>query len=1246
MATGASTPLIRMRCFPSLDKVKAMSLTILSGIKPSLDVLMTLKYERYSAFMYPLVWCLGMVCVCLSGSVDAALSLGGKVSISPEFEGPVKLERVVSYYTDSDNSRVLDDFRNGDYRDQFVALEKSSHSLGYADHTYWLAFQLDYAAGSHPQPVEFYIKNNFSLLDEIDIYVIREHPNPATLAALQNPVRRAKLTPEQMDPYLEVIRLGEMRPFANNRFVFPRQIAGFTFTESEKAQVLIRVRSAGSKILQMTLESQKSILSFMLTEGGFLAAFYAVMAAMVLYNLFVFIAVREKAYFYYVVSIFTFLLAQFTLDGLPWAVQLFKDPFWVNQFLPLSICLAWVFMLTFFRSFLETKKYAPNADHALRILLLLYFYWCFLSPLVEYNIFIQVSAIATLFSCMMVSFVGAYIWSQGNTIAGYFMFAWMVYMAGASIIMFNTLGLMDSGWLGLHSSQLGSLGNVLLLSLALADNINSKKRRMERAIKESEKARYETQLANERAQINLQKFRQIWENAREGIFQCTLDGRFISANPMLASILGYESNQELVDSVMHIGDQLYADPAERIKFEQILAEQEQIEDFECLLQRKDGTQFWSSSSAHMIRDERGYPSYIEGTLVDISERVEKEKAQRDREAAEASTAAKSEFLANMSHEIRTPMNAIIGFTDLALRSELSPRQKDYLSKINTSSRNLLGIINDILDFSKIEAGRMELESTPFELDGVLDNILDLFADRVSQKGLEFSVHLRKGTQRRVVGDPLRLGQVLTNLVGNAVKFTSEGEICLTVEVVDVEPKGDSAPVQRLLFKVRDTGIGIPRNKIASLFSPFTQVDGSTTRKFGGTGLGLSICKQIVELMNGAISVTSELNKGSEFAFEVDVGLQAEQGNEIPAGGQLQHRHVLLVDDRDFGHSCLVEILEAAGCEVSTLIPEFNWEQQVTDSLKAMAFDLCLVDRNLHAVSTEQMIELVRLVNPDMPMIVGALMNEESLLAMVREGQHVALHKPVSDKRVYTACLRALGLMAPEADVALYSDNQQTSFPQLKGYSVLLVEDTFFNQQLAMEYLEDFGIVPDLAENGEEALRKLGLKHYDVVLMDCQMPVMDGYEATRRIRRIPRFEQLPVVAMTANAMKGDREKCLAAGMTDYLTKPIDPKLLYEALVTYLPERESPESAIVPESGSGLSLVAVEDVLNAFDSGNVALCSQQVKALAQNASLEGATELVRTFNEISDALQYSGGAVEPLLYRAENQIQAYLNAKENG
>jgi PAS domain S-box-containing protein len=1179
-----------------------------------------------------------------------AAAAGGKIRINEQFSGPIKLSEHVFFLVDSTNEIRIEQLRAGEFQDGFVPFGNKSHTLGFSDNTYWLAFQIDYSAGRAGRSQELFIKNNYPLLDETDIYFVRQKPDPAKMAAHDNPALRSTADPESLDPYLEVINLGELRPFANNRFVFPRPIAGLQVDQSETIQVFIRIRSSGSKIIQFSLESESSMLRYLLTEGAFISAFYAVMAAMVLYNLFVFLAVREKAYFYYVLAIFTFATAQFALDGLPWAFGLFETAFWTNQFLPTTICVAWVFMLTFVRSFLQTRVYAPVADQGMRIVILFYSYWCFLAPLVDYNTFIQVSALTTVASCMIVSVLGAYIWRRGNSIAGYFMFAWMVYMGGAGILLLNTLGLLDTGWLGIHSSQLGSLGNVILLSLALADNINTQKRAMEVAIRQSKKAQLETQLANERAQFNLARFRQIWENAREGIFQCSLDGRFISANPTLASILGYESNQALLESISNIGEQLYANPSDRLVFEHSLESDGRVEEFESQLRRQDGSLFWSSSSAHMVRDETGKPAYIEGTLVDISERMEKEKAQRDREAAEASTAAKSEFLANMSHEIRTPMNAIIGFTDLALRSDLSPRQKDYLSKINTSARNLLSIINDILDFSKIEAGRLELESTPFDLETVSSNIIDLFADRASRKGLELTVFIKPGVPRKLIGDPLRLGQVLINLVGNSLKFTSEGEITLVVEPVSSDDyAAEAGGLCGLGFSVKDTGIGIPRSKLEALFTPFTQLDGSTTRRFGGTGLGLSISKQIVELMGGSISVSSEVNEGSDFRFTIFLRAQDSSSKGSAYAGVLQGTQVLLIDDADGGRQCMLQMLESAGCSVRVMTPDFDWEHQIIETLGSGKFDLCIIDRHLQAATTEQISEMVANTRAGMPVVVGALQSEEHLLAFVQEEKLHLLRKPFDEKQFIGTLLQALGLQTKDVEEETH-DWAARKRGTLSGHRVLLVEDTFFNQQLAIEYLEDFGLVPDLAGNGEEALHKLEMRDYAAVLMDCQMPVMDGYEATRRIRQLPEFASIPIIAMTANAMKGDREKCLAAGMSDYLSKPIDPEALYDALAKVLSaqpvlgQADASQEAMAGPDTAILASDSMECILDAFDAGDLASCSTKVKALKEAARRAGATELVKGLEAVADALQGADQPLEPLLYLVESQLQTYITQAE--
>ncbi len=1229
-----------------------------------------------------------LLVVCCWTESALATGTGGRIRVGEAFAGSLQLTDQVSFLADAKHQITLESLRKGLHRDEFRPFGKRSHTLGFADNTYWLAFQIEYAGGSSGASQEIFIKNNYPLLDETDIYFIKSNPRPEVLARLQNPAQRALAAPEDLDPYLQVAHLGEMRPFANNRFLFPRPIAGIQVSQPELIQVYIRIRSSGSKIIQLSLESEYSMLRYLLMEGAFISAFYAVMAAMVLYNLFVFLAVREKAYFYYVLAIFTFATAQFALDGLPWALQLFDDPFWTNQFLPTSICMAWVFMFIFVRSFLQTQTFAPLADHGMRILILFFSYWCLLAPLVDYNTYIQVGALASVTSCLVITVLGAYIWKRGNSIAGYFMFAWMVYMGGAGILLLNSLAVLDSGWFGIHSSQLGSLGNVILLSLALADNINTQKRAMEVANRQSRKAQQETQIANERAQFNLARFRQIWENAREGIYQCGLDGRFISANPRLAHILGYESNQALIEAVSHIGEQLYANPPDRLIFEHYLEQDGKVEDFESQMRRQDGSLFWSSSSAHMVRDELGRPAYIEGTLVDISERMEKEKAQRDREAAEASTAAKSEFLANMSHEIRTPMNAIIGFTDLALRSELSPRQKDYLTKINTSARNLLSIINDILDFSKIEAGRLELESTHFDLDVVTGNLLDLFAQRTAQKGIELSVLVKPDVPRKLIGDPLRLGQVLINLVGNALKFTSEGEVNLIVErLPDADSGSEAEPVCGLQFLVRDTGIGIPRSKLDALFSPFTQVDGSTTRRFGGTGLGLSISKQIVELMGGQITVSSQVNVGSEFRFMVYLRAQEREPGGVVASGELQGKRALLVDDPDGGRDCMLQMLENAGCEVRLLAPDFDWEHQLAEIFKTDRFDVCIVDRHLKAAPAERIMEVITVSSTATPILVGAQQGEEPLQTRIRDAGHQVLRKPFDDRRFYMALLEALGLQRAEAGEVV-QDRMAIRRGALTGNRVLLVEDTYFNQQLAIEYLEDFGIEVDLAENGQEALDRLASRDYRAVLMDCQMPVMDGYEATFRIRQDGRLADLPVIAMTANAMKGDREKCLAAGMSDYLSKPIDPEALFSALARVLPvavvpppvppdasqpasrQADIPESVtsspatkhfpaafgidvspladhIIIPSSDGLPIhpieaQSMERVMDAFDAGDLLACSRQIEALKVAALRAGADELHSSLEALADALKTSDKTLESLLYLADNRLQTFINA----
>jgi len=419
------------------------------------------------------------------------------------------------------------------------------------------------------------------------------------------------------------------------------------------------------------------------------------------------------------------------------------------------------------------------------------------------------------------------------------------------------------------------------------------------------------------------RYRGIFENSLAGIFQTTWEGQIIRVNPCLAQIVGYGSPREMMTSIADPADQVYLKHRDRQEFIELLKEQGKVNKFDTQLVRKDGSSTWVSISARTIIDEKTQESYIEGSLVDITERLEKEKAIREREAATEASKLKSEFLANMSHEIRTPMSAIIGLSQLALLTELTLKQENYLQKIQKSSNTLLGIINDILDFSKIEAGRLELEHIDFCLADVLTNLVDLLADQAEDKGLELIVQSQENIPPVLVGDPLRLSQILINLTSNAIKFTESGQILVGVEVIESEQEQGNGKIT-LQFIVQDSGIGIDSEQTERLFAAFSQADGSISRKYGGTGLGLSISKRLVAKMGGTIAVKSQPGQGSTFSFSAFFGISTIAESEFPSKkapwpksfALLNNAHILLVEDNEINQEVAEEQLKQAGLQVT------------------------------------------------------------------------------------------------------------------------------------------------------------------------------------------------------------------------------------------------------------------------------------------------------------------------------------------
>ena len=672
-------------------------------------------------------------------------------------------------------------------------------------------------------------------------------------------------------------------------------------------------------------------------------------------------------------------------------------------------------------------------------------------------------------------------------------------------------------------------------------------------------ARHAVEGALQRQLTLMQAMMNVIPNA---VFYKNAEARFLGCNRAYEDAFGVTKEFMLGKRVL---DLMYLPEADRLTYqaedERVIATAGRVQR-EQMLPMADGNEHDSLYSVAGFTQPDGSPGGMVGVIVDITPLKNAEReAQQARAEAEAAAAAKSEFLANMSHEIRTPMNAIIGMTHLALQTNLTPKQRNYLTKAEGATRSLLGIVNDILDFSKIEAGMMVIESVDYSLEQVLRSVADINAYRANEKELELFIDVAPDVADRLLGDPLRVGQVLVNLVGNAIKFTEAGEVSIRVALVGLEGENP-----RLRFEVRDTGIGMAPEVCARLFMPFTQADSSMTRRFGGTGLGLSICKRLVELMGGELGATSTPQVGSTFYFVLPY--RSGHATGIVRKNPWQDLRVLLVDDSVGASQVLERLLSSLGFQTQVVASaEAAVLAASTARDQVRPYQLAFVETRLP--DTEGGLATIGRIKAldgyqTLPVVAMTMSeHDDDLEARLNQLQVGAtLHKPVTSSTVFDAMVEAMQVAGHRG-----SSHPTATAPSLPaalvGQRVLLVEDNEVNRELGEELLHAAGMVVDCAANGLEAVEATLRTRYAVVLMDCHMPVMDGFEATRRIRSNPTLAQLPILAMTASVLLRDRELCLAAGMNGLVAKPVDVAELYAKLAAAITGSQPPSTPTVTE-----------------------------------------------------------------------------------
>lgn len=1050
-----------------------------------------------------LVRILVLVVLLVPGLVHANTDCrGGDIILDRSTASVPELGGCLWYREDPEQSLVLDDLRAGP--EKMIRHDGGVLNFGYTDSAYWTRFNL--STRRLDARSDWVLELALPLVDDVRLYLVRD----------------GQLVEQRQTGYQE--------SWERRDLSVPNPTFRLSLPPDSVTTVYLRITNTNTFRLPVTLWHPDTYIEKVsideLVRGMLLGAILAILA----YNLFVAVSVRERSNIYYV--LYLVCAAVFIGTEQVHGVQLLDSrPAILNKaYLHYQIVLTWFFGLLMARSLLETRQRSPDLDQTLRLCLFSVVATFVLSLFMPYAVAMEWVVMGSMLLSVILIVVSYLSWRYYNPAARSYFFAWTLALTGFGIYALTVMGYLPLNTFTSYSPQIGLTAQIILFSFSLADRIKQ--------------VQGEALAWNQKALANLSRYQSLFDNAVEGVFQMSPDRRFLTANPAMAELLGFDNSQQLLNEDPDVLETCIADHQLRRSVISQLETKGTIKGFEVRYLSRQGNERWAIISLHTVYDAEGEPTHLEGTCIDSTEshqrlQVEREREQErlEKELARNSARAKSQFLANMSHEIRTPLAAIIGYGETLLEPGLNEAEKRSSAEtVVRSGRHLLELVNDILDHSKIDANKLDVDVVQVNLPELLDEIRAFFAPRAREKGLEFEIICDYPLPERIQTDPTRYRQIIINLCGNALKFTEQGTISLVVRC--------DSERETLYTRVVDTGIGMKPEQQQRLFDPFAQGSNAIARQYGGTGLGLSISRRLAELLGGDIRVTSTYGEGSEFEVTIGTGSLGgvhflrdasefcRRSNSLPVvpAPRLRGR-ILCAEDNDLNRR-LVSLL--VGKTGAGLVHVANGAEALERASRE-AFDLILMDIQMPVMNGRDATRALREAGVNTPIIaLTANVMTEDIAEYRLAGCNDHLAKPIDRERFYAVLSRYLSTGADRTG-------------RHRG-SVLVAEDNDDNRRLVERMLRRTGVEPVLVADGEEAVRRALSDSIHLVLMDRHMPRMDGVAATRLLRQAG-FRR-PIVAFTAGDQQ-ETEELMAAGCEAVLNKPIDSSHLDTLLSRYLP-----------------------------------------------------------------------------------------------